>query len=224
VVNSIAKFGRTFAVMAVLAAGAVALGLLAAWFMGVHGGAAAVPAAGGAGVSAPPVEAVPAGSYRPIAARSRPPDASAPVANHFPSDFDSRTAEEKLEEVLLAAGDPNSKADKILALMATASPDDQVELSRHLINMVQDDHYDGTAEVLTNASTQPAVATVLMNDLLNRHNTLKLPMLLAVAQNSDHPLAGQAKDMLELFLQTDYGTNWGQWSTAVGAWLQANEQ
>jgi hypothetical protein len=63
-----------------------------------------------------------------------------------------------------------------------------------------------------------------MNDLLNRRNTLKLPMLLAIASNTDHPLAGQAKDMLELFLQTDYGTNWNQWSDAVTTWLQQNSQ
>ena len=59
--------------------------------------------------------------------------------------------------------------------------------------------------------TPSAVSTLLMNDLLNRHNSLKLPMLLAVASNGDHPLKDQAKDMLELFLQADYGTNWDQW-------------
>ena len=99
----------------------------------------------------------------------------------------------------------NDKSDGILALLTNAPPDVQEELSQHLVNMTQDDHYDGVAGLLTNASTQPAVATVLMNDLLNRRNTLKLPMLLAIAENDDHPLKGQAKDMLELFIQTDYG-------------------
>jgi hypothetical protein len=89
--------------------------------------------------------------------------------------------------------------------------------------MAQDDHYDGVAGLLTNATTQPEVATVLMNDLLNRRNTLKLPMLLAIARNNEHPLKDQAKDMLELFLQADYGTNWDDWSSAVDNWLQQNQ-
>jgi hypothetical protein len=144
-----------------------------------------------------------------------------------PNMLDSRTWEEKLEDVLLRGtdkgSDVNDKSDGILALMAAAPPEAQVELSQHLINMTQDDHYDGVAGLLTNAATQPAVSTVLMNDLLNRRNSLKLPMLLAIAENDDHPLKGQAKDMLELFIQTDYGTNWPQWSGAVDTWLQQNE-
>ncbi len=90
--------------------------------------------------------------------------------------------------------------------------------------MVQDDHYDGAAQLLTNAVTPSAVSTVLMNDLLNRANTLKLPMLLAVAQNTDHPLKDQAREMLELLLQQDNGSNWDQWSAAIDTWLQNNPQ
>jgi hypothetical protein len=136
---------------------------------------------------------------------------------------DSRPWEQRLDGILLGAGEINDKADMIRKLMKDAPAEAQVELAHHLINMVQDDHYDGAAELLTNASTQPEVATVLMNDLLNRRNTLKLPMLLAIARNDDHPLKDQAKDMLELFLQADYGTNWDQWASAVDVWLQQNQ-
>jgi hypothetical protein len=68
------------------------------------------------------------------------------------------------------------------------------------------------------------VANVLLNDLLNRNNTLKLPMLLAIARNSDHPLKDQALDLLGLLTQKDNGTNWDQWSTSVDTWLQDNPQ
>jgi hypothetical protein len=63
-----------------------------------------------------------------------------------------------------------------------------------------------------------------MNDLLNRDNTLKLPMLLAVAQNNEHPLKDQALEMLELLLQQNDGTNWDQWNSSIGTWLQNNPQ
>jgi hypothetical protein len=137
--------------------------------------------------------------------------------------LDPRPWDQKLDGILLGAGEPSDKADSILALLKVSPADAQPELAQHLINMAQDDHYDGVAGLLTNATTQTAVSTILMNDLLNRRNTLKLPMLLAIARNDDHPLKDQAKDMLELFLQADYGADWNQWSSAVDNWLQANQ-
>jgi hypothetical protein len=132
--------------------------------------------------------------------------------------------EQKLDEVLLSEADDNTKADRILALIPTAPPNAQAELSQHLVNMVRDDHYDGTAQLLTNSATSTAVSSVLMNDLLNRNNTLKLPMLLAVARQDDHPLKDQAREMLELLIQEDNGANWDQWSAAIDTWLQNNPQ
>ena len=136
---------------------------------------------------------------------------------------DSLPWDQRLDDILLRGGEANDKADAITKLMTVAPAEAQVELAQHLINMAQDDHYDGAAELLTNATTPAAVATVLMNDLLNRRNTLKLPMLLAIARNDEHPLKDQARDMLELFLQADYSTNWDQWASAVDAWLQQNQ-
>jgi len=133
--------------------------------------------------------------------------------------------DKQLDDVLLSDADVNAKADRILALIPTAPPGKaQEELSQHLVNMVQDDHYEGAAQLLTNPVTPVGVSTVLMNDLLNRKNTLKLPMLLSMARDNDHPLKDQARDMLELLLQQDDGTNWDQWSTSIDAWLQSNPQ
>jgi hypothetical protein len=146
-----------------------------------------------------------------------PPQASAPP--QYSTDW-----EEKLDNILLSDSDSNAKGDQILALIPTAPPDAQVELTQHLVNMTSDDHYDGAAGLLTNATTPSAVSTVLMNDLLNRGNNLKLPMLLDVAENNDHPLKDQARDMLELLIQEDDGTNWDQWSASINTWLQNNPQ
>jgi hypothetical protein len=150
-----------------------------------------------------------------------PPPQEAGWTNPAP-EADSGPWEQRLDKILMEGGDVNDKSDMIRNLMTAAPDDAQVELAQHLINMTQDDHYDGAAELLTNATTQTSVATVLMNDLLNRRNSLKLPMLLAIARNDEHPLKDQARDMLELFLQADYSTNWDQWQSAVDDWLQQN--
>jgi hypothetical protein len=219
-VKSFAKLGKTLATVAALAIVAIGAGLLVAWYMGSHGSVSVTAPAETFAPSPSPAPGAPA--VRP--ASPPPVERTIPDTAGDPQLLDSRTWEEKLEEILLRGGEPDEKADKILALIPTASPDAQVELSQHLINMAQDDHYDGVAGLLTNANTQKAVSTVLMNDLLNRKNTLKLPMLLAIAENDDHPLKGEAKDLLGVFIQTDYGTNWTQWSSAIDTWLQQNEQ
>jgi hypothetical protein len=154
----------------------------------------------------------------PIRLTRHKPDHPSPPTENFPE------WEKQLDDVLLSDADVNTKADKILAMIPTAPTNAQVELSQHLVNMVQDDHYDGAASLLTNAVTPAAVSTVLMNDLLNRNNTLKLPMLLAVARDDEHPLKDQAREMLELLIQEDNGTNWDQWGTSIDTWLQNNPQ
>jgi hypothetical protein len=213
------KVGRVAAVLAM--AGAV--GLLIGWMASRKGDVAPIVVPPGAN---PPLVVLP------LAPQATGPDSSigpagpprqTPVIGAALPQF-STDWEQKLDDILLADEDPNRKADRILALIPSAPPDAQVELTQHLVNMVQDDHYAGAAQLLTNAVTPSAVSTVLMNDLLNRANTLKLPMLLAVAQSNDHPLKDQAREMLELLLQQDDGTNWDQWSTSIDTWLQNNPQ
>jgi len=130
---------------------------------------------------------------------------------------------DKLNDVLVSEASEDAKANQILAMMATAPDEGKVELAQHLANLTSDENYSGAADLLTNATTLPGVQTVLMNDLLNRNNNLKLPTLLAVARNDAHPLHSEAKDVLELVLQTDKGTNWDEWQTTVDLWLKDNQ-
>jgi hypothetical protein len=222
-VNSIAKVGKTAALFVVLALVAIGAGLVIAWYMGDRGVVVPVKPIEESVHLLPPVEppvAIP--TKVPVRGSvSQPPEQT--WTNPAP-EADSRPWGERLDEILVGGvgTDANGKSDAILKLMTVAPEDAQVELAQHLINMTQDDHYDGVAALLTNATTQTGVATVLMNDLLNRRNNLKLPMLLAIARDDDHPLKDQARDMLELFLQADYSTNWDQWQSAVDGWLQQN--
>ncbi|MGZ4971791.1 MAG: hypothetical protein ACXWBP_03645 [Limisphaerales bacterium] len=134
-----------------------------------------------------------------------------------------KTWEDHLDDILLSDDNENTKADQILALMQTSPAENQEELAQHLVNMVQDNHYDGASNLLMNINTQTNVAEVLMNDLLNRNNTLKLKTLLQIVKMPDHPLHENAREMLELFVQEDHGTNYEEWEKAVGDWLKENE-
>jgi hypothetical protein len=206
---------------------AIGLGTIIGWLVSRHGDVAPVMAPDATNATvAIATQPVPTPVVQPTEA-----DATQPKShelrkiNAFANQMEQNAPdwEQRLDDILLGDDDENGKADKILALIPRAPADAQQELAQHLVNMVQDDHYDGTAELLTNAATSPDVSNVLMNDLLNRGNTLKLPMLLAIARNNDHPLKDQALDLLGLLTQEDKGTNWDEWSTTVDTWLQNNQ-
>lgn len=220
------SFGKVFRGVIALVV-AIGLGTLFGWLVSRHGDVAPV----GVNLATNDQVAV-ATQPAPAPAQAQQPQQPIPVEKHemrrinaFAQQMDQTAPdwEQQLDNILLGDGDENDKADKILALIPKAPADAQQELAQHLVNMVQDDHYDGTAGLLTNAATSPDVSNVLMNDLLNRGNNLKLPMLLAIARNPDHPLKDQALDLLGLLTQEDKGTNWDEWSTTVDTWLQNNQ-
>jgi hypothetical protein len=51
---------------------------------------------------------------------------------------------------------------------------------------------------------------------------VKLPALLGVARDPQNPKAGEAKDILRLFLEEDYGADWAAWQSKVDQWLRDN--
>ena len=80
------------------------------------------------------------------------------------------------------------------------------------------------AKYLTNADVPEAISSVFMDDLYNRNDATKLPLLLAVASNEKHALKDEAKDLLELYIEEDYGTNWTKWDGAVKTYLKEHPE
>jgi hypothetical protein len=97
-----------------------------------------------------------------------------------------------------------------------------VEVAQHLANLVADENYAPLAKYLTDSSLPESVLDVLLADVLNRPNSVKLPALLDVAKDDKNPKASEAKDLLELFLEEDYGKDWAQWQTKMEQWLKDN--
>ena len=51
---------------------------------------------------------------------------------------------------------------------------------------------------------------------------LKLPLLLQVASDPNHIKHDESKDLLELYLGEDYGTDWNSWGQHLTNWIQQN--
>jgi hypothetical protein len=132
--------------------------------------------------------------------------------------------EEKVDEILrdTTETDSDMKANKLLELFPTLPAAGQLETAQHIANLISDTNYFQIASYMTNATTDPDVLDEFFADLLNRPNDVKLPMLLQIARTPEHPEAGEAKDILELYLEEDYGSNWTEWEQHVSQWLKDN--
>jgi hypothetical protein len=130
--------------------------------------------------------------------------------------------EDKIDDIVGSDEADTNKVKQLFALFPTLPADGQEEVVQHLSNLVEDDNYGPLGDLLKNAKLPEGVLDELLADVLNRPNNLKLPLLLDVASNSDHAKKDEAKDLLELYLGDDYGSDWNKWGQAMTNWMQQN--
>ena len=130
--------------------------------------------------------------------------------------------EDRIDEVLRADTEVADTAKKLLEIFPKFPEAGQVEAVQHISNLLDDDDYAPMGQYLTNASMAASVLQALMDDALNRPNSMKLPLFLEVARDPSHPNAAEAKEELEFYLEEDYGTNWNVWAEKLQEWLKEN--
>jgi len=130
--------------------------------------------------------------------------------------------DEKVNDILGPEGDEKEKSKKLIDLFPHLPPEGQEEVAHHLSNLVADEDYAPLSNFVTNSALPEAVLDVFVEDVFNRPNNIKLPLLLDIAQDPQHPRAGEAKDVLELFLEEDFGSDWTKWHAKMEQWLKDN--
>ena len=130
--------------------------------------------------------------------------------------------EEKIDDIVGSDEPDTNKVQKLFALFPKLPPDGQVEAAQHLSNLVDDEDYKPLGDLLKNDKLPEDVLDELLADVLNRPNSLKLPLLLDIASNANHVKHDESKDLLELYLGEDYGTDWNSWGQHLTNWMQQN--
>ncbi|MGD0614494.1 MAG: hypothetical protein ABSA69_03515 [Verrucomicrobiota bacterium] len=217
------KFSKVLIGLGILA-GIVAVGLLIGWW-------------GSRGPAPPPTPsvAIPTPVQSPdnrppsVGAESNPPVETKAAAN--PAVVATNTTptggatnlladwEDKLDEILGSDEDDTNKVKDLFAVFPRLPEEGQAEVAQHLSNLVPDDNYAPLGQLLQNTNLPDSVLDVLMSDVLNRPNSVKLPQLLQVTQNPDHPKADEAKDLIELYLDED---DPAKWPDKMQQWLKEN--
>ena len=222
--NDFAKFLKVFGFII----GIFLVGAVVGW-LGTRGGGLPVasspaPVAGSTAAptastaTAPPKPTFLANNYRPLSSVSLQPQTTGTVAAvNLITNW-----EDRLDEILSGKEKEDEKANQMLGMFPRLSAEGQEEVAQHLSNLVSDEHYAALGQYLTNATLPEPVLDVLLADALNRPNKLKLPVLMGVARDPANPKAGEARDLLELYLEEDYGDNWDVWQEKVDQWLKDN--
>ena len=74
--------------------------------------------------------------------------------------------------------------------------------------------------IVKNPQMPEEVLDVFVTDLMNRDDAVKLPTLLEIAKIPNHPHHEEAQTDLQIFLDEDYGNDWGKWDAAMKAYLK----
>ncbi len=112
-------------------------------------------------------------------------------------------------------------AQKLLQLIRDPrSPDDlRIDALEHTLNLVTDADFPRfQADLLSLAREEKLRAAVLQN-LHERPDTAKLPALVELIRQSDHPLTEEARSTLSFLLQADHGTDATAWQQALSRQL-----
>ncbi len=207
-----------------MAAGFVVLAVMAGGMIGWWGGqgwgdnpppvAITAPPSSGPPVNPPPAIPKPAAQVASTPTPIQVPDVK-PVT-------DDTNWEDKVQTILDSEAEDEEKVKLLFALFPTLPEDGQVAVAEHLANLVDDEHYAPLGQLLKDARLPTSVLDVIMNDALSRPDSMKLPLMLDIAQNPEHAKAADAKDVLETYLDNDYGNDWPQWQQKLKVWLKEN--
>jgi hypothetical protein len=165
------------------------------------------PAGGNPTVSPPPEKPMTPPAPLPVTG-------AAPAATNQIADW-----ENKLDDILGSDEEDTNKVKQLFAMFPRLPEDGQAEVAQHLSNLVADEDYRPLGQILENPKAPESVLDVLMSDVLNRPNAVKLPLLLELAQNPNHPKTDEAKDLVELYLDEDDPAKWPQ---KMQQWLKEN--
>ena len=117
----------------------------------------------------------------------------------------------------------SEKGRRILEMIPTMAVEGRETAAEEAIKRIPDSEYRHAQAALANPASFGTSEGVLFADLMNRPDELRLPTLLMIARNSEHPYAQNARDNLNHVLGKDLGTDWTGWDAAIRQHLAAKK-
>lgn len=125
-----------------------------------------------------------------------------------------------IDTILRDNNDVAEKSRRMVQLFPHLPPALQPEAAQHLVNFATDESPEAVLEPLLSENSNADAQSVLLLGLLQRTDKIRLPGLLKVARNPNHPSSPEALQYLQFLLESDHGLDWAQWEQAIAARLK----
>lgn len=131
--------------------------------------------------------------------------------------------EERLDSILSGEEDNRNTVRRLLQGFNGLPLEAKTEYMAHALNLCEDDNYGEIEAIYMRADTAAEIREQIFDDVLNRPDEIKLPMMARTMAVPNHPLAGEAKDILTLYLDLDPDSPGPiDWNGRVRSYLQEN--
>ena len=129
--------------------------------------------------------------------------------------------EDRLDQLLTAETDTATTVRGLVSSMRQLPPEAQEQYAAHAVNLCGDEQFALLGEIYLNAQTPQVVTETIFNDLLNRPDEIKLPLLAKTLRNAAHPMAGKAEEVLRTYIGLAPGMiPPNGWEQSVDAYLK----
>jgi hypothetical protein len=133
--------------------------------------------------------------------------------------------EERLGEILASPGDTSTAARTLLVAIPGLPVEAQEQYIAHALNLCEDTDFSKAEEIYLRQNTPPSVAESIFNDALNRPDEVKLALMAKTMGIPNHPMAGEARGILELYLELEPDAPpLGSWDIAVRNYLKKQQE
>ena len=128
----------------------------------------------------------------------------------------------KLDRILASGGSSEQKLSDLKDMLSKLEEAEAEEAVQALTGMVQNEGYGFIKPLAVDPTLPEPVRDEFMVDMMNRPNSIKMPLFLEIARNPNHPDNDSAQHSLEAFTGLKYGADWTSWEKGIEAWLKEN--
>jgi hypothetical protein len=129
--------------------------------------------------------------------------------------------EVRLDDILGSEEDNGRVVRRLVEDLANIPLEAQSEFIAHALNLCEDEDFELLASVYLRPETPSEVKEQIFDEALNRPDETKLPLMARTMEIPNHPMAGEAKEILALYLDVDPDLpNPVNWRDSVRVYLQ----
>jgi hypothetical protein len=116
------------------------------------------------------------------------------------------------------------KVQQLLAMLPTLPDDGKVLAMEHAAKLIPDQDYLKFRDRLLTLSDTPELRQTVLLDVLTRDDEIRMPSLVELMRHRPASEQTEIKEILEAFIEKDFGDDTKQWELAVRAYLVENAE